>query len=424
MKIFEKLFNNNKFPKECNDGTIKIVVNKIICEGNHGINSCEVNIGDIQYAYVIVNVNRQSFLFLFDSHQNSIPTIYNGFKNVYKELSKRLKFNDAVFFDNVNKKVELKKEISRRQYEPTYEILNENIDDYDKGFEILSPQRQFISWDTTYEELKRNEDVIFEESPYGQKISKFKYPIRIGNLKLKDFGSYIDNGRTDVPVLHFYTQCFDRFGTDRSYDDLKRTLIKDIGLDEKRHSHERTDHKNIYFDLNGMSLSISYTYDSDWWFNCGYTSLSIENKREYNSYLVDQDYESKIIISDFLILDGKIGISEDYKRNKRIKRRQQKITDQFKNKTVIWTDHVNNKIGFSSGQFSQVYDIKELKSFCIQNILPAKGSGGSYLELILENRKYNYAIFAEQCHFFDKYAESVMQLTNKGLSFGQEYHDC
>ena len=67
----------------------------------------------------------------------------------------------------------------------------------------------------------------------------------------------------------------------------------------------------------------------------------------------------------------------------------------------------NNKIGFSSNQFSQVYEKEEIKSFCIQNILPAKGSGGGNLEIILENQKYNFAVLTENCHFFDKYAEKM-----------------
>jgi hypothetical protein len=424
MSIFDRLFNKKKFPDECNDGTVKIIGNKLICEGNHGIHCFEVNIEDLQYAYVIINVNQQAYLFLFDFHQNSIPASFKGFRNVYEELSNRFKFNDAVFFKNVNKKVEVKKEIWRREYEQTFSILNDNHNDYDKGFEIQSPQKRFISWDTTCEELEKNNDVIFEKSPYGHKISKFNYPVRIGNIILKDFSSYFDSGRTDVPVLQFYTQCFDRFGTDGSYNDLKRVLENDIGLDENKNDYERTDQKNINFDLNGMNLSISYTYDSDWQFNCGYTSLFIENKRNYPELLIDKDYESKVIISKFLILDGKIGFSDDYKRSRKVKRRQQIITDQFQAQCVIWTDEVNNKIGFSSGEFSQVYDNEEIESFCIQNVLPAKGRGGGYLEIVLKNQKYKYAIFSEDCHFFDKYADNLRSLTNKDLTFGQEYHDC
>jgi len=422
MNLFDRLFSSNKFPNECNDGIIKIEGNKIICEGNHGIHSCEVNIVDIQYAYVIVNVNNQSFLFLFDYHQNSIPTNYKGFKKVYEELSKKFKFNDAFFFDNVNRKIELKKEIWRRHYEPTYEILSGNFNDYENGFEIQSTEKQFISWDTTYEELEQNENIVFEKSPYGQKISKFKHPIRIGNIILKDFSSYFDNSRTDSPILHFYTQCFDKKGTDKSYDDLKRVLNIDIKVDENRISYERSDQKNMNYNFNGMNLSICYTYDSDWQFNGGYTSLTIENKRNYPDLLIDHNYEEKLEISAYLVLDGKIGISEDYKRSIKVKRRQRKVSDQFQEQTIIWRDDRNNKIGFSSNQFSQVYDKEEIKSFSIQNILPAKGSGSSYLEIVLEKQKY--AVLSESCHFFDKYADEIRNLTSKELTFGQEYYDC
>lgn len=422
MSIFDKLFRKNNFPNECNDGTVKIVGNKIICEGNNGIQSCEVNIDDIQYAYVIVNVNKHPFLFLFDYHQNSIPTIYKGFKKVYEELSQRFKFDDSTFFDNVNRKVELKKEIWRRQYEPTYELLNGNFNDYEKGFEIQSPGKQFISWDTTYKELEKNENIIFEKSPYGQKIAKIKFPIRIGNIIIKDFNSYFDNSRTDSPILHFYSQCYDKKGTDKSYNDLKSVLLNDIKIDEKKISYERSDQKNCNFDFNGMNLSICYTYDSDWQFNCGYTSFTIENKRNYPDLLLDNNYEENLEVSAHLILDGKIGISEDYKRSNKVKRRQPKIIELFQEQTIIWRDDKNNKIGFSSNLFSQVYDKEEIKSFSIQNILPAKGSGGGYLEIVLENKKY--AVFSESCNFFDKYADQIRNLTSKELTFGQEYHDC
>lgn len=154
------------------------------------------------------------------------------------------------------------------------------------------------------------------------------------------------------------------------------------------------------------------------------THLYLLKIGNYPDLLIDHDYENKLVISNFLILDGKIGISKDYKKNERIKRRQQKITDQFQDQTIIWIDDVNNKIGFSSNQFSQVYGKEEIKSFCIQNILPAKGAGGGYLEFVLENQKYNYSIFTEHCNFFDKYADKIRNLTNKELVFGQEYHDC
>lgn len=265
---------------------------------------------------------------------------------------------------------------------------------------------------------------FFETSSYGQKISKFKYPIRIGNIILNNFNSYFDNSRTDVPILNFYADCFDLEGTDKSYIDLKTILVKDLNVNKEVSNYERSDQKYLNFNANDMNLSICYTYDSDWQFNSGYTSLTIKNKRLYPDFLVYKNYEAKITISDYLILEGNIGISGDYKRNRRVKRRPQKIIEKFDNQTLIWIDDVNFKIGFSSSNFSHVFDSKDIKSFFIQNILPAKGGGGSYLELLLEDQQYNYSIFTECCYFFDKYSERIMKLTNKEVNFGQEYYDC
>lgn len=429
MNIFKNIFNNKKenlrvFPKECNDGNVRIENNQIICEGAHDINSCVVNLADLQYAYVTIRQDKLAYLFLFDYHQNSIPITYKGFKTVYTELSNRFNFNDDLFFENINKKEVTKREIWRKKYEPTFEILKSNYTDYNQGFEIQAKVKEFISWDTTYDKLEKSENIIFETSPYGQKVLKFKYPTRIGNIILNDFSSYFDNGRTDVAVLNYYTQCYNHLGTDKSYNDLKDILKKDISINEKTHNYEREDQKHINFDLGGINLSICYTYDSDWLFNGGYTSLSIENKRHYDELLSNKKYEERIVISDFLKLDGNVRISEDYKRNKRVKRRPEQLNQQFENHSVIWIDNTNEKIGFSSNNFSQVFDINEIKLFHIQNILPAKGGGGSYLELIMENQKYNYSILTESCHFFDKYAKDIKKLTRKDVIFGKEYHDC
>lgn len=428
MKIFERLFpfrkKINKFPNESNVGKVKVIGSKIICTENHKINNFEINIDDLQFAYLIIDRNNQSYLLLFDHHYNSIPTNFIGFKNVYEELSDRFKFNNKLFFENVNKKIEFKIEIWRKLNETTYEILHSQHSDYEKGFEIQSPEKNFVSWDTTYDELEKNKNVFFVTSPYDQRIAKFKFPIRLGNILLYDFNVYFNNNRYDVPILKFYAECFDNLSSDKSYFDLKKVLISGIDIDQKSESYERSDQNNMNFVFDKMNLSIVYWYDTDWGFNCGYTSLTIENNREYPQLLNDDYYENNISITDFLILEGNIGFSEDYKRNKRIKRRPQKIFEQFQSKTVIWIDNVNNLIGFSSNNYSQLFHQNEIKSFCIQNILPAKGGGGSNLEIVLDNQNYNNAIFTEKCHFFDNYADKIIQLTNKQLTFGEEYHDC
>ncbi len=412
------------FPEESGDGSLRIIGNKISCEGNYGIYSSEVCIDNLQYAYVTVNSSNQVFLFLFDHHQHYIPVHYTGFKNVYEVLSAKFSFNDAVFFESIYKKEVLKKEIWRRIYEPTYSILNGDFNDYDQGFEIQSPEREFISWKTTYETVENNTSVVFEKSPYGQQLLTFKYPVRFGNIQLMNFYSYFDRVRKDAPVSEFFEQCFNAAATDTSYTDLKHVLVRDLGLDPNRTGYERADQKNIYFNANGISISICYTYNSDWHFDCGYTSFAIKNLRDYPALLIDAEYESELVVSDFLIFPGKIYMPSDYKSNEKVKRRPQKITDQFQNKTVVWRDDVNRKIGFACGNFSQVYDQEEIKSLIIQNVLPAKGGGSGSLELVLEKGVNHYSILSGKCHCFDTYPNALKQLIKKDLAFGEEHHDC
>lgn len=429
MRIFKNLFNTQKdrtkiFPKESNEGNVKIESNKIICTDTNGIHSCTVHLKDLQYAYITIKSNKLAYLFLFDHHQNFIPVTFTGFSKMYQELSINFNFKDPIFFENLSKKIILKKEIWRKQYVPTFKTLRSNTNDYSLGFEIQSKTKQFISWDTTYDELEKNKNTLFEKSPYGQKTLKFNTPVRIGNILLNDFSAYFDNHRTDVPILHFYAHCYNSIGTDESYMQLKKVLNTDLANSKMNNGYERVDQKNINFNLTGMQLSICYTYDSDWLFNSGCTSLSIENKRAYPELLRNESYEELIVISDFLLFKENITMPGDYKKNKRIKNRPKKINIQFKKYTIIWIDDKNKKIGFSSNNIAQLFDIAEINSFCIQNILPAKGSGGAYLEIIMDTKKYNSPIFYGDCNLFDKYALKIEKLTRKKVVFATEYHDC
>ena len=112
------------FPAENTNGSVAITGNKIRCEGNSYFYNSEVTIDHIQYVYVIVNANKESFLFIFDHHQHTIPTTSIGFEAVYTELSNRFLFDDALFFETIYKQEPAKKQIWRRTYVPTYEILH------------------------------------------------------------------------------------------------------------------------------------------------------------------------------------------------------------------------------------------------------------------------------------------------------------
>src|SRR5699024_4233673 len=136
-------------------------------------------------------------------------------------------------------------------------------------------------------------------------------------------------------VLHFHTKCYDAGNTDQSYRELKNHFIDDIGL-QPGHGWDRDDQKNTPFDLLGMNLSLSYTYDSEYGFEAGYTSFTIENNRDYPAVLIDEKYEQQIAVSQYHVLQKDIYIAGDYKREEQIQRRPPKLIEICGDRPVVW----------------------------------------------------------------------------------------
>ncbi|WP_405291687.1 hypothetical protein [Algibacter sp. Ld11] len=422
--MFGKYLNKRKFPKEENLGEIYIAENKIICRSNNAFKNCEINIDAMQYAYMVVNAQGESSLFICDHHQNWLPTNFKGFSKVYNTLSSKFNFNDVVFFKNINKTTQQKHLVWRKLNNTTFKILDKNYNDYALGFEIQSPQKTFINWDTTYRYLEQHPHVYFNESPYGQKILNFKYPVRLGNIILTDFKAYFDNARTDAPVLHFYTHAFDVSNSDKSYYALKERFQKDFLEENQYFGYERDDQNSFSFKAKGIVISIVYTYDSTYLFDGAYTSLSVKNERDYPELLANSDYENIMEVSEYLVIDTSVKTSSDYKRNRQIKRRPANLLPNNNDAVTIWVDHKNSKIGFADKCYSQVYNTCDISSFTIQNVLPAKGGGASYLELNFKNDNRSYVIFYGSCQNFDAYKEKISKLTGLEIITAPEYYDC
>ena len=296
-----------------------------------------------------------------------------------------------------------------RNLQPNFKILNSEHSDYTKGFEVQSDRKEFISWNTTYAELEQSKCVQIEELEYGEKILYFKTPIRVGNILLEDFSTTLYKGRTDVAVLHYTSDCLDHSGTDAGFHQLKNILSRNLG--KPTDGWEREDQNYRSFSADGIHFSICYTYSDDSASESCHTTLSIENTRNYPDLLIDKSYEQQMQISEVVIIPGKINISADYKRNPRIKRRPQTIIGSFQEKAVIWKDELNKKIGFSSGNFMQVFNESEIKSFYVYNFLPAKADG--FADLVVETAEGRLTVFSAGCHTFDAYLKKIETLTDK-----------
>ncbi len=421
MGFLNKLFGNkdqsvNPIVSKKQLGSITVIGNKIVYIDNE--NNSEINIDKIEYVYETTTNYNGAALFVYDGKQHYLSKKLDDFEEIYVFLSEKLNFEKTS-----SKNFKEKKEIYRRKRNSNFQILsNQNYEDYHLGFEIQSAEPEFISWDVTFAELEKNENLNIEISNYDQKMFVFKYPIRIGNIILENFMFYETIFRKDIPVLSFNSDCYDDQSSDKSFYDLKHFLSKNLKKIEP--FWERDDSNNCTFNANGMHFGMYYWYDSDYAFNSGYTSFRVENCKDYLELLIDLEYENKISIDKYLIFKENFRNNSNYKTNPNVKRIPEKISDLFSNKSGIWIDNSNRKIGFADKNQSQTFDLENLKSIAIQNVAPAKGGGGCYLELNFQNEKSSFSIFEGNYKELDKYAIRIEEITNKKVTFSEEYNDC
>ena len=393
------------FKKENSELTKK----EIYIEGNrlfyhdHG-NLEEVHLDQLKYAYVEI-LGEQPYLFLFDFQQRYILATQSGFMDVYLTLSDRFGFNNDVFKKVVKENIEDTKErIWIKPEKKNYQILDADFDDLDEGFEVLSNPPKFISWDTTYDEMLTLNVGEISKGSFDLDYFKFNNPVRIGRLVVDELEYYADNVRGDMAVEGYFATLHDDGLTDKSYHELRAYLKAETETSEEEleeQGHEREDQKYLNFYEDEIGFSICYTYAIEGSYDDGATSFSITNYRDYEGLLENENYDSAIELSEIVELSKLYEINENYRKNKNVKSIPKIIEQDYAENSIIWLDKKNSKIGFSGEGVALIYNTSEIEKVVVQNVLPAKGGGYSYLELLLINDQKVTVYYAEQNDFDD-----------------------
>lgn len=419
--MFKFFKNSTKFPKEKNKDLIWQVGDRLHYL-NHG-NEEQVNLTKLRYAYVQLLAG-EPYLFLFDDHQHYIPASSQGFSKIYPMLSQQFGFDDQLFFDTIKKKEDCKTKIWIRPQECNYKILDENFDDDSEGFEVYTEPKQFISWDITYTDLEHLHVGHRYTSAYGTPYFKFDYPVRIGNLWLKELEIYCDNIPPHVPIQEYFTTIYDESNKDKSYKDLRGLWLDEENYHADDYGYEREDQCYLSFDFgNQISSSICYTYDDENGYDDGGTSLHFYNQRVYPALLENPVYEQQIEITELVKLKNNWDIKQDVRKNAAVKHIPTGVKQQLGKSSGIWFDRKNNKIGFAGRETSIIFDIDTIEFFEINNALPAKGAGYALLRINLTNGNYYY-IFEANTYELDPYAAKLASWTNRKVTIPEAYYNC
>lgn len=428
-RTFVSRMKRINYPQETNDGTVCIEGDRIISKGElkdiwYRNTDWEVEISKIRMACALVGENKNAYLYLYGDDRNQfIPVVYRGFREAYSMLSTRFGFDDELFWEVVTSTQKRKEVVWRKPQEPTYQILNHfTPGDYEKGLEIQSPEKEFISWDATYDELRLHPLVEVIHGEYTESIT-FRYPARIGRLLIRNLKSIVYD-RTDVAVRWYITDCYNKEASDGSFRDLYTTLLTDLGKERLTYERAYEDERSADFECSGIRLSLCYKYDGDYTLEKGFTDLRIENTREYPALLIDERYEKSMEVTESLRIESAVKLYVDYKKDERVKRRPPLITERFGNQAVIWRDDANGKIGLADAAYSLVFDKQEIISFTLGNLVPAKGSGGSNLTANLSGEKQWFSLFSGEYRSMNEYVERMAAVTGKEVILDTEYSDC
>ncbi len=305
-----------------------------------------------------------------------------------------------------------------------YEILVDNYSDYHLGFEVQSPQKAFISWDTTYQELIRS-PLVEENNPLDMDFAtydeyRFKYPVRVGNLLFKELGFHLSfQQRDDIAVQSYFFRINKPYLIDlEEIAEIKNTLA--------RHLKERMEvrYYEIGFDFDSEDNIVFSLY---YWQETKELHFEIFNHREYPHLLLNEAYESKMQISYYQIFDDKdCCFSGNYRTDKNIKRRPPILTELFGEKLVLWVDRENGILGIADKNFAQLIPLNEIERFEIERILPAKGGGGDFFRIFKKGNKYPTELLRLPCYTFDKddLLRKVEKVVGQEVKVTGGYYDC
>lgn len=433
MIFFNGLFSNDKkndhtFPRENNRGKVEIINDKIVYKGTDYYDPTgEVEIHEIHRIYIGINKEKEAFLWVCTYNMNAnIPVYYKGFRIFYEALFSKFSFDDKLFWQTVYSKNPIKKLLWKKTFEPTYHILSDARADYGIGFEIQSPVKEFISWDMLFSELKENKnaDLLYNENVNAL---SFKYPVRVGRLLFDGLTAH-NYYRSDIAIQFVRAIAYDHNATDKSYLDIHNCILADLPHGKIVHQWDDEDGKTIWLSVDNILIQVSYRYDNEYDFEDGYTRIHISNEREYPHLLENKPYEDVMEVSDYLLLKSDVNLSGNYKQYSYPKRRPPLLDSLFGKKNIIWRDDVNNKIGFASDSLSFVLDKKDIYKFSIDNLIPAKGSGGSTLMAELcegsETGLRSMYTFQGEYRSLNEYAEKIQSVTHKEVIFSPEFSDC
>lgn len=293
--------------------------------------------------------------------------------------------------------------------------------DITTGF-FVKNQNEIIKWDDSYKEICERVECEVEFDEYKSMFIVFTSPVILGCFMICDFKLRYPDFRfqkDDMPIESIWSKLkISQKGGFADYFIAKKSLSKLVG--DPSPVYEPDNSKISHWKINGINISISSQKDEP-------VFLRIENARDYKC-LISQFNVAEIIPNELISFykKGFIIRDDDFRGNKNLYKTPECIKSNFIKGLVsqIWIDNSNKLIGFSTREYSVIFNQEDIKEILLQNILPAKGGGGSYIFINTHESAYliNVSIIGD-LYLFDKYVDDLKKIIGAKFKVSEPLYD-
>ncbi len=296
-----------------------------------------------------------------------------------------------------------------------YKILPAPSADWAEGYEIQSPDKVFISWDTPIREMFENYSHLLKASAYGELY--FEYPVRIGNMILESFQTRFPAQDDPRPFISFDAHGVDHGQQDKGFSEIYQNLLRQFKQPVAVYKDQSQNLLRSVFHFKGMDLVVYRQGIVD----RGYVLLRWNNNRDYPYLMENAAYENKMVLSAQLLWrEERLYLAEDYKRNLCIKQVPPVIRQELQgDATVIWRDDRCKMLGFARGELAHLYPEADVEHFSIQKVDDGRIGFGSRLQVHLKPDYWRPCPVLEYIgepgavHFFDDHLRDLEELLQK-----------
>ena len=252
--------------------------------------------------------------------------------------------------------------------------------------------------------------------------SHFDIPIIVGHIKFNHAKVLWNSTSLTSPIQHYIIDIRDGVRHTDTYSKLAGMLSKYETYAQKITDNKVMDKDSFNLSIEDIFYAINYSIPD----RC--TRLNIYNKRDYAyPILLDSNYQHQGTVSKIHYMYYGLKIEQyhhyyDYC----IKPVPSFVTAllEYDEDNIVWIDNVNKVIGFKGDNFCLILPNK-IESIQIDNLRPAKGGGGCWMQIKIEGFKNSIRIYQVlNVNQLDKHADDFSAFFGVDVVINDRGYDC